>query len=66
MTRSKPASPVAARRWRHATAEEIESFERENPQSDELQTIALRLKSRSLVAQSVVDAPSGNVSHLTQ
>jgi hypothetical protein len=37
--------------WRPATADEMASFERENPQSDELQTIALRLqKSRGLVA----------------
>ena len=36
--------------WRPATAEEVASFEREHPQSHELRTIALRLKSRSLVA----------------
>lgn len=36
--------------WRPATAEEVASFERENPRSRALQTIALRLKSRSLAA----------------
>ena len=51
--------------WRSATAAEIATFERENPQSDELQTIALRLKSCSLVARPVIDAPAGNVSHAT-
>jgi hypothetical protein len=40
--------------WRTATAEEVASFELENPQSHELRTIALRLqKSRSLVAGDV-------------
>jgi hypothetical protein len=42
--------------WRPATAEEMASFDRANPQSHELREIALRLKSRSLVA-TVVDAP---------
>jgi hypothetical protein len=44
---------------------EIATFERDNPQSDELKTIALRLKSCSLVAESVIDAPASNVSHVT-
>ena len=52
-------------KWRSATAAETAIFERENPQSDELQTIALRLKSCSFVARSAIDAPAGNVSHVT-
>src|SRR5271169_2281 len=47
--------------WRPAAAEEVASFERENPRSHELQAIALRLqKSCKTSSLSVVDPPSGD------